>query len=58
MRIVHNCQDRALLLLQLARENPQFEEQAAFLADEWLAIAAIRISLGLVERAEREVRAN
>ena len=41
MRIVSQCQDSALLLLQIARENPQFEEQATYLASEWLAIAAI-----------------
>jgi hypothetical protein len=58
MRIVSQCQDRALVLLQIARENPQFEEQAAFLAREWLAIAALRISVGVTERPEKQVRAN
>ena len=58
MRIVSQCQDRALLLLQIARENPQFEEAAAFLAHEWLAIAALRISLGVAERPEKQVRAD
>jgi hypothetical protein len=58
MRIARECQDRALLLLQIAQENPRFEEQAAFLAREWLAIAAMRISLGLVERAKGKVRIN
>ena len=58
MRIVNGCQDRALVLLQIARENPQFEEQAAYLAHEWLAIAALRIASGLVERSETETRAN
>ncbi len=57
LRIVSNCQDRALLLLQMARENPQFEEQAAYLAREWLDIAAIRIALGLIERPRKEARA-
>ena len=58
MRIVSNCQDRALVLLQIARENPQFEGQATYLASEWLAIAAMRISLGLAKHPEKEVRAN
>jgi hypothetical protein len=58
MRIVNQCQDRALLLLQIARENPQFKEQAAFLAREYLAIAALRVSLGLAVRPEKQVRAN
>ncbi len=56
MRIVSNCQDRALVLLQVARENPQFEELATYIAREWLAIAALRIALGSVERRENEVR--
>ena len=58
MQIASQCQDRALLLLQIARENSQYEEQAAFLAQEWLDLAAMRISLGLVKRPEKEVRAN
>jgi hypothetical protein len=58
MRIVSQCQDRALLLLQIARENPQFEEEAAFLAHEWLAIAALRNSLGVAECPEKQVRAD
>ena len=58
MRIASNFQDRALLLLQVARENPEFEEQATYLAHEWLAVAALRISLGLAKPPEEEVRAN
>jgi hypothetical protein len=44
MRIVSNCQHRALVLLQVARENPQFEKLATYLARERLAIAALRIA--------------
>ena len=58
MRIVRNCQDRALLLLQIAGENPEFKDQADFLAREWLGVAAMRIRLGLIERHEKEPRAN
>ena len=58
MRIVSQCQDRALVLLQIARENPQVEGQATYLASEWLAIAALRICLGVAERPEKQVRAN
>jgi len=58
MRIARHCQDRALLLLQVVQECPQFQDRAAFLAREWLAIAAMRISLGLVERPEKEVPTN
>jgi hypothetical protein len=58
LRVVNTCQDRALVLLQIARENPQFEEQATYLASKWLAIAAMRIGLGLTKHPEKEVRAN
>jgi hypothetical protein len=58
MRIASHCLDRALLLLQVAQESPQFKEQAAYLAREWLAIAAMRSSLGLIKRPEKESRAN
>jgi hypothetical protein len=58
MRIASQCQDHALLLLQIARENPQFEAQATYLAREWLAVAAMRINLGLIKRPGKELRAN
>jgi len=58
MRIVSDCQDRALLLLQIARENPQFKAHAVYLAREWLDIADMRIALGLMERPEKEARAD
>jgi hypothetical protein len=45
MRIASHCQNRALLLLQVAQECPQFKEQADYLAHEWLVLAAMRIDL-------------
>lgn len=45
MRVASHCEDRALLLLQVAQECPRFREQAEFLASEWLLIAALRIDL-------------
>jgi len=36
---------------------PQFEEQAAYLARERLAVAAMRIALGRIELPQKEVRA-
>jgi hypothetical protein len=41
MSIASNRRDRALLLLQIAEECPQFKEQAASLAYEWFINAAI-----------------
>jgi hypothetical protein len=58
MRIASQCQDRALLLLQVAQECPQFKEQADYLAHEWLVIAAMRISLARIRAAEKEKRTN
>jgi hypothetical protein len=47
MRIASNCRDRALLLLQIAQEWPQFKERATYLAHDWLVAAAIADELGL-----------
>jgi hypothetical protein len=54
MRIASHCQDRALLLLQVAQECPQFRELADFLAHEWLVLAAMRIDLTRIRQAEKE----
>jgi hypothetical protein len=56
MHIASHCQDRALLLLQVAQECPQFKELAGFLAHEWLVLAAMRIDLARVRQAEKDVR--
>jgi hypothetical protein len=58
MLIANQCQDRALLLLQLAQECPEVREQATHLAREWLNIAALRISSGQIERPEKDDRTN
>jgi hypothetical protein len=51
MRIASQCQDRALLLLQVAQDCPEFKEQADYLAHEWLVIAAMRINLARMRLA-------
>jgi hypothetical protein len=59
MQIVSNCQNRALVLLQIAKECPEFREQAFYLAREWLDVAAVRlICLAQSESIEKEDRAN
>jgi hypothetical protein len=58
MHIVSKCQDHALLLLQIARESPEFEAQATHLANQWLLAAAMRLSSGRVERPEKDVPPN
>jgi hypothetical protein len=58
MRIASHYQDRALLLLQVAQECPQFKEQAEFLAREWLTLAAMRIDLARTRQPENEVHAD
>ena len=58
-RIASKCQDRALLLLQIAQECPGFREQAPHLAREWLCIAAVADRLsGRNGQAEGKRRAN
>ena len=56
MRIASHCQDRALLLLQVAQECPQFKEPAEFLAGEWLALAALRVGISQDQASRKEVR--
>jgi hypothetical protein len=56
IRIASHCQDRALLLLQVVQECPQFKEQADYLAHEWLVLAAMRIDLARTRQAEKVVR--
>jgi hypothetical protein len=59
VRIANQCQQRALLLLQIAQECPQFREQAIFIAREWLNIAALRIDcLNLIGSLEKETGTN
>jgi hypothetical protein len=57
MRIARQCQDRALLLLQIAQECPEFRDRAVYLAHEWLDVAALRIdclaSIGHLEKKDR-----
>ena len=57
MRIAGQCHERALLLLQIAQECPEFRDQAVYLAREWLDVAAMRLTcLDLIERIENEDR--
>ena len=59
MRIAGQCQERALLLLQIAQECPKFREQAVYLAREWLDVAAVRLRcLDLIDLVEKDVRTN
>jgi len=59
VRIANQCQQRALLLLQIAQECPQFREQAIFIEREWLNIAALRIDcLNLIGSLEKETGTN
>lgn len=45
MRIVSDCQDRAMLLMQIAREYPALKDRATYVAEEWLLVAAIAARL-------------
>jgi hypothetical protein len=58
MRTASNCQNRALLLLQIAQECPQFKERAFYLAHDWITAATIADELGLDQtvRKDREQR--
>jgi hypothetical protein len=42
MKFADECQRRALLLMEIAREAPDFEAQALFVAEQWLYWARSR----------------
>jgi hypothetical protein len=55
MQIASHCQQRALLFLQIAKECPEFREQAVYMAREWLDIAAVRITcLAQIDSIEKD----
>jgi hypothetical protein len=59
MKIASHCHQHALLFLQIARECPEFREQAFHMAREWLDIAAVRITcLAQIDSIEKEGRAD
>jgi hypothetical protein len=58
VRIAGQCQERALLLLQIAQECPQVRELAEYLAGQWLLIATIRTDLARIGQTETETRPN
>ena len=59
MQIASQCQQRAFLFLQIAKEYPEFREQAFYLAREWLDVAAVRLMcLAQIDSIEKEDRAN
>ena len=41
MKLADDCRRRALILMQIASEAPDFEAHALFVAEQWLALAAI-----------------
>jgi hypothetical protein len=54
MRIASQRQERALLLMQIAQECPEFRDQAVYLAREWLEVAAVHITcLDLIKQTEK-----
>jgi hypothetical protein len=56
MPLISNCQDRALLLLQIAQECPQIKERAVYLAHGWLVVAAIAEQFGVDQTALKDQR--
>jgi hypothetical protein len=46
MRFADACRNHALLLLEIAKEAPEFKDRATDLADMWLTIADLEDQLG------------
>jgi len=47
--------DRALVLLEIAKESPRFKDQAAYLAQLWLMLGALENQLGRIRSKENPV---
>ena len=41
MQVIRECQVRAVILTELAKDAPEFEDQLLFVAKEWLALAIL-----------------
>jgi len=41
MQVIRECQVRAVILTELAKDAPEFEDQLLFVANEWLAAAIL-----------------
>lgn len=41
MNIADECRRRALILKEIAKEAPDFEARALFVAEQWMTLAAI-----------------
>ena len=41
MQFASECRDRALILIEIAKEAPEFEDRLLALAQSWLTLAAL-----------------
>ncbi len=41
MQGIRECQMRAVILTELAKDAPEFEDQLLYVANEWLALAIL-----------------
>jgi hypothetical protein len=45
MQIIRECRMRAVILTELAKDDPEFESQLLYLAQKWLTLAITREQL-------------
>ncbi len=56
MQIIHECRMRAVILTELAKDAPEFENQLLYLAENWLTLAIIGEQLNVdVDRAANKL---
>jgi hypothetical protein len=56
MQIIHECPMRAVILTELAKGAPEFENQLLYLAEKWLTLAIIGEQLNVdVDRAAHKL---
>jgi hypothetical protein len=58
MQIIRECRMRATILTGIAKDAPELENQLLYVAEEWLALAALREQLNIgADRAAHKLPA-
>jgi hypothetical protein len=58
MQIIRECQMRAVILTELAKEAPEFESQLLYVAEKWLMLAILseQLNAGRIGRPTSHLR--
>ena len=57
MQIIRECRMRATILIELAKDAPELEDQLLYVARKWLTLAALREQLNAgADRGDSAIR--